>query len=139
MQVGGLSDIKLQELVLTLRSRTIHTCDLSNVCDTLEIHIELISLRSDGESRVEHYGKEFGEKHHLGLVRIHYRLNDYTELIPYCLENYSGVKDLRDSNTICRKKGKDYERDKTGTIFITAFQLFKISMTNVDALVTPMD
>ena len=49
------------------------------------------------------------------------------------------MKDLRDSNTICRTKGKDFERDKTGKIFITAFQLFKILMDSVDSLITPME
>ena len=38
---------------------------------------------------------------------------------------------LKESNTICRKKGKYYERDKTGKIFITSFQLLKILMDNV--------
>ena len=57
LEAGGLSDIKLQELKLTLRNRTTHKCDLSNVSDTLEIHIEVISLKRDGGSRVEHYGK----------------------------------------------------------------------------------
>ena len=35
LQAGGLSDIKLQQLILTVRNRTIHKCDLSNVCDVL--------------------------------------------------------------------------------------------------------
>ena len=62
LQAGGLSDIELQELILSLRNRHVHKCDLSNVCDTLEIHIELIPLRNDVETnRVEHYGKECGE------------------------------------------------------------------------------
>ena len=63
LQAGGLSDINLQELILTSRNRTIHTCDLSNVCDTLEIRVELISLRSDGLSRIEHYGTYLGNIH----------------------------------------------------------------------------
>ena len=63
LQSGGLSNVKLQELILSLRNRHIHKCDLENVCKTLEIHIELISLRNDGETnRVEHYGKVFDEK-----------------------------------------------------------------------------
>ena len=37
------------------------------------------------------------------------------------------------------EKGKYYERDKTGKIFITAFQLFNIWMDNVDSLITPME
>ena len=47
------------------------------------------------------------------------------------------MNDLKDSNTICITI-KYYERDAIGKGFITAFQLFKILMTNVDALVTPM-
>ena len=56
LQAGGLSYIKLQHLILTLRNRTIHKCDLTNVCNALETNIELISLKyDDGDSRVEHY------------------------------------------------------------------------------------
>ena len=139
LQAGGLPDIKLQELILTPRNRAIHKCYLSNVRDTLEIRIEFISLRSDELSRIEHYGEDFDEKYNLGLIKIHCLINGYTELVPYCLENYEEVKDPKDSNTICRKKGKHYERDKTGKRFITAFQLFKILMYNVDSLITQME
>ena len=56
LQAGGLSDINLQELKLTLRDRHTHKCDLSNLCSTLEINIELISIRNDGKkSDVDHY------------------------------------------------------------------------------------
>ena len=47
LEAGGVSDVKLQQLILTLRNRTIHKCDLSNVCNVLEINIELLSLRDD--------------------------------------------------------------------------------------------
>ena len=58
LQASGLSYIPLQELTLTLRNRTIHKCDLSNVCNTLEINAEFISTRNDGKtSDVEHYPK----------------------------------------------------------------------------------
>ena len=56
LKTCGLSDIKLQNRILPLRNRTIHKCDLSNVCNALEINSELISLKDeDGNSRVEHY------------------------------------------------------------------------------------
>ena len=54
--------------MLSLRNRHIHKCDLENVFNTIEIHIELIALRSNGENRVEHYGKDLGQKYNLGLV-----------------------------------------------------------------------
>ena len=89
LQAGGLSDIKLQELILTLRNRHVHKCDLSNVCNTLEINIELISIRPDGKkSDVDHYPQspytEYDETYNLGLVKGHYFINDYTELTSYC-------------------------------------------------------
>ena len=64
LKAGGLSDIKLQHLILTLRNRTIHKCDLTNVCKALEISIGLVSLKDEEvKSRVEHYppGIEFQE------------------------------------------------------------------------------
>ena len=61
LKVGGMSDIKLQQLILTLRNRTIHKCDLKNVCDALQINIELNSIRNDEIRRVENYGKEYEE------------------------------------------------------------------------------
>ena len=56
LTTGGLHNIKLQHVILTLRNRTIHKCDLTNVCNALEINVELISLKDeDGNSRVEHH------------------------------------------------------------------------------------
>ena len=55
LEPGGLSDIKLQDLVLSLRNRHVHECDLFNLCNTLEINIEVISIRNDGKkSDVDH-------------------------------------------------------------------------------------
>ena len=104
LQAGGLSDIKLQELILTLRSRNIHQCDLSNLCNTLEINIELISIRNDGKkSDVDHYPQsphiEYDENYNLGLAKGHYFINDFTELTSYSLDNYKEIKDIKD----CKK------------------------------------
>ena len=64
LKAGGLSYIILQHLILTLRNRTIHTCGLTNVCNVLEINIELASLKdAEVKSRTEHYpaGIDFQE------------------------------------------------------------------------------
>ena len=56
LQSEVLPGIKLHALILTLRNRHIHKCGLYNLCNTLEINIELISVRTDGKkSDVEHY------------------------------------------------------------------------------------
>ena len=70
------------------------------MCNTLEIHIGPISLKTDGLSRIEHYGKDFDEKYNLGLVKGHYFINDYTELTSYCLDNYYETKDIKGCNKI---------------------------------------
>ena len=119
-----------------MKNRTIYKCDLSKVCDALEIHIELISLRNDGSNRVEHYGKDYVEKYDIGLVQEHYFINDYTELTSYCLEHYDEVKDIKDCHKIEKKSGDKFK--KSNQKFIKAFQLFKILMNNVGTLITPM-
>ena len=83
LQAGELSYIKLQELILTLRNRHTHKCDLSNLCNTLELNIELISIRNDGKkSDVDHYPQsphiEYDETYELGLAKGHYFINGYT-------------------------------------------------------------
>ena len=135
-KAGGLSDIKLQQLILTLRNRTIHKCDLENVCNVLEIHIELISLSSNGGNRVEHYGTYFGEKCNLGLAKGHYFINDYTELTSYRLEHHGEVKDIKGCNNIVKEVGGTF-RIENGR-FIKAFQMFKILMNSAGSLITPM-
>ena len=99
LQAGGLSDIKLQEFVLAFRNRTTHKCDLSNVCNTLEINIELIPIRTDGKRCVvEHYPKsphiEYNGENKIGLAKGHYSINGATALTSYCLKHYEEVKDI---------------------------------------------
>ena len=57
LKASGLSQIKLQHLILIIRSRSIHKCDLTNVCNDLEINIELVSLKDAevNKNRTEHY------------------------------------------------------------------------------------
>ena len=56
LQAGGLSYFELQELTLPLRNHHILRCDLLNLCNTLEINIEFISIRNDGKkSGADHY------------------------------------------------------------------------------------
>ena len=109
LKTGGLSDIKLQHLILSLRNRTIHKCDLTNVCNVLEINIELLSLKgAEVKSRTEHYpaGIDFQEQYNIGLVTNHYFINDTTELTAYSLDHYDETKDIGDCHLIYKKTGK---------------------------------
>ena len=141
LQAGGLSDIKLQELILTLRNRHIHKCDLSNACNALDINIELISIRTDGKkSAVEHYPQsphtQYDEQYNLGLVKGHYFINDYTGLTSYSLEHYEELKDINYCNITFKKYNDTY--NKYNDRFIKSFQLFNMLINNVGKLITPM-
>ena len=53
---GGLNYIKVQQLILTIKNRTIHKCDSFEFCNELETNIELISSKhANVERRIEHY------------------------------------------------------------------------------------
>ena len=136
LKAGGLSCIKLQQLILSLRNGTVHKCDLENVCNVLEIHVELISLRSSGENRGEHYGKYFDGKYNLGLAKGHHFINYYTELTSYCLEHYEEAKDIKGCDNIITKVDGTFKQENGR--FIKAFQMFKILMNSVGSLIVPM-
>ena len=142
LQAGGLSDIKLQHLVLTLRNRTIHTCDSTNVCNALEINIELISFKgADGDSRVEHYPSpyvDFQKTCNIGLVNNHYFINGTTYLSAYSLEHYDKVKDIVDCRLVYKGTGNYYNKHKSGKRFIKSFQVFKLLKHNICKLIRPM-
>ena len=71
------------------------------------------------------------------MVKGHCFINDYTELISYCLDNYEEIKDIKDCNKIYKKFNDKYKRGNDR--FIKAFQVFKVLMDNVDKLITPME
>ena len=93
--------------------------------------------KTDGRSRIEHYGKDFDEQYSLGLLKGHYFINDYTELISYCLDNYDEIKYIKYCNKMYRKIKDNYKRGND--IVIKAFQVFKVLIDNVDKLTTPME
>ena len=137
LEPGGLSDTILQDLILSLRNRHVHKCDLENVCNTLEIHTELISIKPDGLSRIEQYGKDFDEKYNLGLAKGHYFINDYTELTSYWLDTYEEIEDIKDCNKTFKKFNVKFKRGNDR--FIRAFQAFKVLIVKVGKLITPME
>ena len=137
LQPGGLSYIKVKELISTLGSRHVHKCDLLNVCNTLETHIELISLRSNGGSRVEHYGNDVDEQCNLGLTKGQYFLNGYTELTSYCLGHYEEVNDVKYCNNIFKTYNDKYK--KCNGRFVKALQVFKLLMGTVDKVNIPIE
>ena len=119
-----------------------HKCELSNLCNTLEINAELISIRNGGKKNdVDHYPQsphiEYDEKYNLGLATGHYFINDYAELTSYSLKNYEETKDIKNCNKTFKKYDDKYK--KGDDICIKAFRLLKMLMDNVDKPITSME
>ena len=103
---------------------------LSNVCNSLEVNIELTSPKDeDCNSRAEHYPSpyiDFQGTYTIGLVNNHYLINDTADLIAYGLEHCDEVKDIAGCHLIYKQTGKYYNKDKSGKRFIKAFHVFKL-------------
>ena len=72
------------------------------------------------------------------MVNNHYFINDTTYLTAHSLEHYDEVKDIIGCHLIYKKTDKYHNKDKTGTRFIKAFQVFKLLTINMGKLITPM-
>ena len=68
------------------------------MCNTLEINIELISIRNDGKKVM----LNTTPKVHT-LVKGHYFINGATTLPSFCLEKYEEVTDMKSCNGVYRK------------------------------------
>ena len=64
-------------------------------------------------------------------------MNDYTELISYCLEHYEEIKDIKDCNKTYNKFNDKIK--KCNGSFIKAFQVFNILIDTVDNIIIPME
>ena len=71
------------------------------------------------------------------MVKGHYFINDFTELISYCLDNYEEIKDTKYCNEIYGEINDKYKRGNDKVI--KAFQVFKVLIRSVDKLITPME
>ena len=75
-------------------NRIIPKCKLKEVCETLQIYIQLTSIRNEMRSRTEEFGDKTHPLYHLVLVDDHYFIIDKTNLTSYCLINYNDAKHL---------------------------------------------
>jgi hypothetical protein len=143
LKYGGLDENKLYELKFILRTRNIPTNRLKEVCENLEICINLIKLRNKkkGDKQfkkiITKYGDSSNETFDIGLIDNHYFLIEQTDLTKYCLEHYEEVKDELNCNCIIGKRSNG-NYVKQHNRYLDSFDVMKTLLLNKDKLLKPI-
>lgn len=107
LRVGGMNNMKLMELSLFINTRNTPLSKLEEICDTLEIRIDMCRMGNGDQFRTVTYGEKYSEKYDIGLLDEHFFLIEMVPITLYALRNWKDVCKLPDWKTITRvdKKG----------------------------------
>lgn len=115
LKAGGLEQSKLNDMRCFVRSGSVPTCKLTDICNKLDIRIKLRKPYKD-TTKVFNFGKS-GQEFKIGLLHNHYFIIDHdTNITKFALLNYDEIKDQNDWNQIIRKRGNSYARDSKRNI-----------------------
>jgi len=132
LKQGGLCDEKLDKLRMMCKTDNIPVCKLKEVCEQLEIRINLKKSKK-GDYGFFNYGEQFTETYTIGLLEEHYFILDETTITSYAIKNYHEIKDINDWHKIAKKGDKRNDR------FIDSFSAIRLLIENKDKLLTPLN
>jgi hypothetical protein len=132
LKQGGLCDEKLEKLRLITKTDNIPVCKLKEVCDQLQIRINLKKTKK-GDYGFFNYGEQFEETYTIGLLEEHYFILDDTKITSYAIKNYHEIKHIQDWNKIAKKGDKRNDR------FIDSFTAIRLLIENKDDLLKPLN
>ena len=136
LTMGGLNEDKCEKIKLMCKSKNIPICKLEEICNHLEIRINLKKICGD-RTKVDIYGKKYNEVYNLGLLDEHYFINELTDITSYALKNYFELSGVTDFNYIHKKEGKYFKKDKSRCI--DSFDLIKILLEDKDKYLTTIN
>jgi hypothetical protein len=115
LKQGGLNESKLTELRHMTKARNIPLCKLDEVCEKLEIRLNIFRETNKKDNRI--FGKNYKEVYNIGLLDEHYFIIDTkTNINLFALKNYQELKDIANFNNIYEKNGKYYKYDNKRNI-----------------------
>ena len=138
LEMGGLDEIKLDNIKCSLRCHKIPVCQLKKICEDNEICIELRQLfiqenRTSDRKRVS-FKKVYGDKNNqtfqIGLVDDHYFLIEKKNITSYAFQHH--YNDSTKFNVYNKRGDKDRKR-QTDT-----FKLIKIMFENKETHLEPI-
>lgn len=132
--IDGLSDEKIQALRLKCKANNIPVCKLNEICNELNIRINLKKMKTQTETEIVVFGKDHTESYNIGLLDEHFFIINDTNITYYCMDHYEEVKDLPNCNHIVEKNGKYYKRNQSKTM--DSFRLVKFLLDNKEKFLT---
>ena len=139
LKYGGLSVGKLTKLRSLLVTHTIPKSKLENICDMIQIAINIKSIKYKtgkykGDSRIETYGKKYEEVYNIGLYDEHYFIIKKIEITSFSIKNYEQVKNIKNYKNIIKI---DNEKPKYAkNRYIDSYDIVKLLIENKDNLLS---
>ena len=130
---GGLADEKLEKLRLMTKTDNIPVCKLKQICEQLEIRINLKKTKK-GDYGFFSYGEQFTEIYTIGLLDEHYFILDEVNITSYAIKNYHKIKHIQEWNRIAKDDLK-----RRNDRFIDSFTAIKLLLEHKDTLLTVLN
>lgn len=132
---GGLSEGKAAEIKTFVRSRNIPISDLGEICELLNIQINLKKI--ERKDHVLKYGDTADEQYNIGLIEGHYFLIEPFPCTSFALLNYQEVCKQKDFHKIAkRRSGGGFMRQSDR--FISTFEAIELIWSMSDSLLVPI-
>jgi len=133
LKQGGLCDEKLEKLRLITKTDNIPVCKLKEVCEQLQIRINLKKTKK-GDYGFFNYGEQFEETYTIGLLEEHYFILDDIKITSYAIKNYFKIKEMKEWNRIAKNDFKRYN-DR----FIDSFSAIRLLLEYKEDLLKPLN
>lgn len=137
LRVFGVSNAKLNNVILSLNSRNVRMCDVKHIANMIEKHIMIVRIVSDGSTIRKYYGDREKPEVKIGLIEDHYFLIERTQYTAYSIANYDEIKDEPEFNKIYAKKTNGGFR-RSADRYIDSFQAVKYLVKNKDRYLKPI-
>ena len=132
LKQGGLCDEKLEKLRLITKTDNIPVCKLKEVCEQLQIRINLKKTKK-GDYGFFNYGEQFEETYTIGLLEEHYFILDDAKITSYAIKNYHEIKHIKEWFKF-EKKG-----NKSNKKFIDSFSAIRLLLEHKEDLLKPLN
>tara|TARA_R110000868_G_scaffold104979_1_gene289067 strand:- start:1926 stop:5171 length:3246 start_codon:yes stop_codon:yes gene_type:complete len=133
LKQGGLCDEKLEKLRLITKTDNIPVCKLKEVCEQLQIRINLKKTKK-GDYGFFNYGEQFEETYTIGLLEEHYFILDDAKITSYAIKNYHEIKDNKDWHKIAKDDLK-----RRNDRFIDSFTVIRLLLEHKEDLLKSLN
>ena len=131
LENAGCSVEQLNDFLIYVKNGFVPTCNLTKICDKLQIHIKLNKIYNNS-TKTLHFGNKNLPTIDIGLLDKHYFLIEEVKITSFALRNYDTIKHIHEWFKIWKiKKGK-YE--KSNKKYINSFTVIKLLLEHKETL-----